>query len=112
MSLRVCAEPGCPELVEPGVRDGRCDEHRRAKDRARGTRQQRGYGAEHDAMKATIADAYGQTCHLCGERMWPHQKLEPDHTEDRTGYRGWAHASCNHRDGARRGNALRISPRA
>jgi hypothetical protein len=44
--------------------------------------------------------------------MWPHEDLELDHTEDRTGYRGIAHASCNARDGARRGNALRISPRA
>jgi hypothetical protein len=31
------------------------------------------------------------------------QKLHLDHTEDRTGYRGFAHASCNVLDGARRG---------
>lgn len=108
MAKRVCAEPGCPELVDRGVRDGRCDEHRRAKDKARGTRQQRGYDATHDALRAELLpDAYGQRCHLCGERMWPHEELALDHTEDRTGYRGIAHASCNARDGAQRGNALR-----
>lgn len=51
MSLRVCAEPRCPTLVERGARDGRCDEHRRAKDRARGTRQERGYDAAHVAER-------------------------------------------------------------
>jgi hypothetical protein len=29
--------------------------------------------------------------------------LHLDHNEDRTGYRGMVHASCNIRDGARRG---------
>lgn len=48
MGMRVCAEPGCPELQpEP-----RCAEHRRTRERARGTREQRGYGAEHRALRA------------------------------------------------------------
>jgi hypothetical protein len=113
MAKRVCTEPGCGLLVEHGVRDGRCDDCRRAKDKARGTRQQRGYGAEHDALRAELLpEAYGQRCHLCNERMWPHQQLALDHTEDRTGYRGIVHLTCNARDGAQRGNALRISPHA
>lgn len=113
MAMQVCAEPGCPHLVERGARDGRCDDCRRAKDKARGTRQQRGYDRAHELEReAQLPDAYGKPCHLCGERMWPHQKLALDHTEDRTGYRGIAHASCNARDGAQRGNALRISPDA
>lgn len=107
MAKAVCSKPGCPALVDKGGRTNLCQAHDREADRARGTRQQRGYGAEHDAMKATIEDAYGQPCHLCGERMWPHQALEPDHTEDRTAYRGWTHATCNHRDGAIRGNQYR-----
>src|SRR5678809_165520 len=37
--LRYCAEPHCGALVQ----HGRCQAHRQAKERDRGTRQQRGY---------------------------------------------------------------------
>jgi 5-methylcytosine-specific restriction protein A len=37
--LRYCAEPSCSALVQ----QGRCQAHRQAKERDRGTRQQRGY---------------------------------------------------------------------
>lgn len=68
----------------------------------------RGYGAEHQAVrKALLDEAYGQPCHHCGHPMLKGQALDLDHTADRTGYRGFAHASCNRRDGARRGNARR-----
>jgi len=40
----VCTVNGCPEYSDRG---GRCDAHRAAADRARGTAQQRGYGKEH-----------------------------------------------------------------
>jgi hypothetical protein len=110
VSLRVCAEPDCPVLGT----STRCTEHERAKDKARGTRQERGYDAGHVRERnAQLEDAYGTRCHFCDERMWPHQELHLDHTEDRTGYRGITHAHCNLSDGARRGNALRttrISP--
>lgn len=43
-ALRVCPALGCPELVQSGP----CAAHRRQADRRRGTRQQRGYGAEHE----------------------------------------------------------------
>lgn len=48
MALRVCAEPGCPNL-QP---ETRCLEHRRAREQQRGTRQQRGYDAKHDTLRA------------------------------------------------------------
>lgn len=68
----------------------------------------RGYGADHQAVrKALLADAYGQPCHHCGRPMVKGQALDLDHTADRTGYRGFAHASCNRSDGAKRGNARR-----
>ena len=111
-AMRTCNGPSpgqrCPSgaLIEAGSR-GTCEGCSRQRERMRGSRQARGYGAQHDAVRAAREDAYGQRCHLCGERMWPHQELEPDHTEDRTGYRGWTHAACNHRDGAQRGNVLR-----
>jgi hypothetical protein len=47
MSKRVCAEPGCPELTTTT----RCPTHTRERDRARGTRQQRGYDARHDQLR-------------------------------------------------------------
>lgn len=68
----------------------------------------RGYGYEHQRIrKALLAEAFGQPCHHCGHPMLPGQALDLDHTGDRTGYRGFAHASCNRRDGAKRGNARR-----
>ncbi|CAG6392763.1 hypothetical protein NMG29_06595 [Streptomyces cocklensis] len=68
----------------------------------------RGYGADHQAIRKVLLDeAYGQPCHHCGHPMLKGQALDLDHTADRTGYRGFAHASCNRRDGARRGNARR-----
>lgn len=68
----------------------------------------RGYGAEHQAIrKAMLAEAYGQQCHHCGHLMLPGQKLDLDHTGDRTGYRGFAHAHCNRSEGAKRGNTRR-----
>ena len=45
MTKRVCAEPGCPELVERTAHGGRCTKHRRDRDRARGTKTGRGYGS-------------------------------------------------------------------
>ena len=49
MAKRVCAEPGCPTLTHTT----RCPTHTRAKDQARGTRQARGYDAEHQRIRAT-----------------------------------------------------------
>lgn len=48
MSRRVCCEPGCPTLTDKS----RCERHRRERERARGTRQERGYDAEHDRQRA------------------------------------------------------------
>lgn len=104
LSKRVCPTPGCPTLVSEGL----CAECKRAKDKARGTRQERGYGAEHVAIRAALLpEAYGTRCTHCSDYMWPHQELHLDHTEDRTAYRGIVHASCNASEGARRGNAAR-----
>lgn len=102
--MRVCSEPGCGELVEAG----KCVAHRREYDKARGTREERGYGTEHRATRAALLpEAYGTPCSLCGRYMFPHHKLDLDHTADRKGYRGIVHAHCNRSDGAKRGNAMR-----
>lgn len=46
LSLRVCAEPGCPHLQA----ESRCLTHRRAREQARGTKQQRGYDSTYDSV--------------------------------------------------------------
>lgn len=105
MTLKVCAEPSCPVLTKTT----RCPEHTRAKDRARGTRQERGYDTEHERLRAELLpQAYGRRCIYCGERMWPHQHLDLDHTDDRKGYRGIVHA--DYRDCPRGGNRARRGP--
>ena len=91
--MKVCIEPGCPDLTERT----RCDDHERDRERARGTRQQRGYDAAHDRLRADYQrrmDAGERfTCWRCAEAGRPHD-VDPaawhlghdDH--DRTRYRG------------------------
>jgi Recombination endonuclease VII. len=68
----------------------------------------RGYGHRHQQLRrALLPYAYGQDCPHCGLTMTPGQALDLDHTDDRRGYRGMAHASCNRRAGALKGNAQR-----
>lgn len=98
MAMRVCAEPLCPELVPQGVRDGRCVTHQRTKDKARGTRQQRGYDAAHDRLRARWARkvATGQVnCARCGKRIGVLDDWDLDHTDDRAGYLGPSCRACN-----------------
>lgn len=49
MTKRNCPTPGCGALVD----GGHCPTHRRQHDRARGTRQERGYDAAHDRLRAS-----------------------------------------------------------
>lgn len=44
--MRVCID--CPRLIPAGTR---CTDCARTKERARGTRQQRGYNAAHDQLR-------------------------------------------------------------
>jgi hypothetical protein len=72
----------------------------------RGSSSARGYGYGHQQLrKALLPYAYGQPCPRCGETMLPGQRLDLDHTDDRAGYRGMAHATCNRRAGADKRNA-------
>lgn len=66
------------------------------------------YGRAHRRIRrALLAQAYGQLCPHCEEPMLRGQALDLDHTDDRRGYRGMAHATCNRRAGAEKGNAAR-----
>lgn len=99
VSLRVCTEPGCPTIVEQGVRDGRCDEHRRARDRARGTSAERGYGPKHRAERkrwAPLVASGNVKCWRCGEYIAADEPFDLGHDDaDRTRYRGPEHQGCN-----------------
>jgi len=55
--------------------------------------------------------AYGAACVRCGRVMLPGEALDLDHTDDRGGYLGMAHAACNRAAGARKGNASRARAR-
>lgn len=52
MVSRVCTTPGCGTLIRLPSTDYKCDRHKRAVDQARGSRQDRGYDAEHDKLRA------------------------------------------------------------
>lgn len=90
----------------------RCPDHTRTKDKARGTRQQRGYDKQHQALRArwqTRIDA-GETvrCATCptilSDRAW-----DLGHTEDRTRHIGPQCIPCN-RSTARRRSGATITP--
>lgn len=99
MSARVCSEAGCGRLVE---KQGPCPEHAREREQARGTRQERGYGAAHDALRRRWAPkvALGRVdCSRCGERIRPGEPWHLDHdSTDRSRYLGPSHESCNARE--------------
>jgi hypothetical protein len=101
MALRVCNVAGCPELVE----QGRCAEHRRAYETKRGSRQARGYGAKHTALRERWARkvATGQVnCWRCGERLSPLEPWDLGHDDrDRTITRGPECLPCNRSTAAR-----------
>jgi hypothetical protein len=50
-------------------------------------------------LLAQLARSPGQPCARCGLPMWPSQRLDLDHTDDRSGYLGLSHATCNRRAG-------------
>lgn len=102
MPMKVCLEPGCPTLVRDG---SRCPTHERARDRARGTRQQRGYGADHDRLRAEWAPKVATgtiRCARCRGIIRADEPWDLGHDDhDRTRYRGPEHANCNRAAGGR-----------
>ena len=93
--MRVCSEVGCPTLVPTS---GRCPVHQRARDKARGTNTQRGYGPAHWRAKAAIQARINAgeviLCWRCGTRLGG-RAWHLDHNEDRTEYRGPSCEQCN-----------------
>lgn len=71
-----------------------------------GDTTRRGYGTAHQRARRNALAAFqpGDPCTRCGLPMWKRTGLELDHTDDRTGYLGLAHATCNRRAGADKAN--------
>jgi hypothetical protein len=98
----------CPTLVT----SGRCPECSQVVDLRRGRRQQRGYGAEHDRIRADLLARFvpGTSCPKCRQPMLAGQRLDAGHSTDlRRDPQAKAdqleHATCNR--GWRRGEGLR-----
>ena len=99
---RPCATPGCPRLVPPGTRH--CADHARQADRARGSRQARGYDRHHDRQRAQWAPLVATgtiPCARCGRPIPPGQPWDLGHSDDRTTWTGPEHATCNRAAGGR-----------
>jgi hypothetical protein len=105
--MRVCAEPGCPELTTAT----RCTERNHAAEyeRRRGTRQQRGYTSEHDRLRARWkprvdagqVDCHNPVCLMPIRRILPGEPWQLGHTPDRTAWRGPEHRLCNESEGGK-----------
>jgi hypothetical protein len=72
----------------------------------------RGYGATHrTTRRALLPTAYGSPCTRCGRLILVGDAIDLDHTDDRTAYLGFAHATCNRSAGATLGNRVRALTR-
>lgn len=97
MAKRVCLEPGCPTLTDRR----RCPTHERARDKARGTRQQRGYDAAHyreaNRLRDLIRAGHQVTCWRCGLPITDADDCHLGHDDhDRNITRGAEHGrTCN-----------------
>ena len=105
--MKVCIEADCPTLTNTT----RCTTHAREQDKARGTRQQRGYDAKHEAERKRwlpIVATGGVKCWRCQAPIDPDQPWDLGHDDtDRTIYRGPECLRCNRATSPRR-----ISPGA
>jgi len=100
--MKLCREPGCPKLQAAP----RCPEHAHAYEVRRGSRQARGYDAEHDRLRAEWAPAVATgtvrcASSRCGRLIASTEPWDLGHTDDRRRYRGPEHASCNRSEGGR-----------
>lgn len=105
--MKVCPKPGCPVLI-PATRRY-CPEHARDYEQRRGSRQQRGYDATHNRLRAAWQariDA-GETIHCatCPTIITGHAwDLGHNHTSG--GYLGPQCIPCNRGEAGTRGAAI------
>lgn len=98
MAKRVCIEPGCPTVSD----STRCPACTRAKDKARGTRQQRGYDVHHDRLRAAWQRKLNAGAIVycwrpdCGKRINPHNWTLGHCDTDRNRYHGPECPPCDY----------------
>ena len=107
--MRRCAYTRCPRLIPNG--DRYCDEHRRARDHARGNSTQRGYGSAHQRERARWSQRMvaGErvVCPRCGCPILPGQRWDLGHNDARDAWTGPEHAHCNRAAGASNSQRMR-----
>lgn len=103
MSMRVCTVSGCPTIFD-ATEGTRCSGHRKQTDRARGSRKQRGYDANHDRLRRQWAPRVAAgtiRCARCGLYIGTGEPWALDHTDTRDGYLGPSHSRCNNSAGGK-----------
>lgn len=102
--MKVCSIHGCPILFK-STTSTRCPKHRQQYERARGSRQQRGYDTNHDQLRQQWAPKVRTgrvACARCRERITPDEPWDLGHDDDdRAKYSGPEHRKCNRSAGGR-----------
>lgn len=95
MAWKVCALNGCPRATQSRY----CPEHERAKDKARGTQGQRGYGRQFQALRRRYVEKHRTQPLECWRCQSPIPIGQPFHLghsdEDRELIMGPECPSCN-----------------
>jgi hypothetical protein len=93
MSKRVCRVHGCPRIQDAKL----CNEHARAHEKSRGSRQQRGYDTAHDKERTRITRSgiENHRCARCGVQFERGEPFQLGHTDDRLDWSGPEHIKCN-----------------
>jgi DNA-directed RNA polymerase subunit RPC12/RpoP len=97
LSCQVCGGSFTQAMGRPAKRCPQCRSRRSLR-----------YGGRHKTVRAaTVSAAYGQACTRCGGLLRPGQFIDLDHSDDGSGYLGYAHRGCNRSAGASLGNRMR-----
>ena len=89
----------CLDCRRPTGNGARCPDCAAERDRARGTRQERGYGADHDKARRAIAARLPLPCLYCHGQIDPGDRWDAAHVLDGHPEYGTApaHPRCNQR---------------
>jgi len=102
---RICAKTDCPTPAS-----GRyCPAHNREYEQQRGSSNQRGYGASHQALRRAFIPEHQAgtlTCWRCTQPITADEPFDLGHDDiDRAMYRGPEHVRCNRSEGGRQAHA-------
>lgn len=95
--MRLCPEPRCPN-ESARKSGGPCAKHLKERETARGSRQERGYDARHEAERAKwkpVVEAGQAICAKCRKPIAADADWHMGHSDDRRFWTGPEHAFCN-----------------